>query len=72
MSTDTVKTYSTEEIAERLGRHVNSIRRNLREGDLEGEKWSNEWIVTDDALREWLPAPIYEEAFGSAKTDTEE
>ena len=71
MPTDTVKTYSTEEIADRLGRHVNSIRRNLREGDLEGEKFSNEWIVTDDALREWLPAPIYQEAFGPAKTDTD-
>jgi excisionase family DNA binding protein len=71
MPTNTVKTYSTEEIAKRLGCHVNSIRRNLRRGQLEGEKWSNEWIVTDDALREWLPAPIYQEAFGSAKTEHE-
>jgi len=61
----TTKTYRPEEIANRLGRHVNSIRRNLREGDLDGEKWSNEWIVTDEALQEWLPAPIYEDAFGT-------
>jgi excisionase family DNA binding protein len=58
-------TYSPQEIADRLGRHVNSIRRNLREGELKGEKFSNEWIVTEEALQEWLPAPIYREHFGS-------
>ncbi len=66
MPTDmSTKTYSAEEIADRLGRHVNSIRRNLREGDLEGVKFSNEWIVTKDALREWLPAPLYENHFAN-------
>jgi ATP-dependent Lon protease len=59
-------TYTPEEIAERLDRHVNSIRRNLRKGQLEGEKWSNEWIVTDEALQEWLPVPVYQEHFGEA------
>lgn len=58
-------TYSPQEIADRLGRHVNSIRRNLREGELEGEKFSNEWIVTEQALQEWLPAPIYREHFAN-------
>lgn len=58
-------TYSPQEIADRLGRHVNSIRRNLREGDLDGEKFSNEWIVTESALQEWLPAPIYRKHFGN-------
>jgi excisionase family DNA binding protein len=58
-------TYSPQEIADRLGRHVNSIRRNLREGELKGEKFSNEWIVTEEALQEWLPAPIYREHFGN-------
>jgi len=57
------KTYSPQEIADRLGRHVNSIRRNLREGDLEGEKFSNEWIVTEEAIRNWLPTPIYRKHF---------
>lgn len=71
MPTNTVKTYTTEEIADRLDRHVNSIRRNLREGDLKGEKWSNEWIVTDDALRDWLPGPVYQNAFKSTKTEDE-
>ncbi|WP_118827695.1 helix-turn-helix domain-containing protein [Salinibacter ruber] len=58
-------TYSPQEIADRLGRHVNSIRRNLREGELKGEKFSNEWIVTEEALQEWLPAPIYREHFAN-------
>lgn len=61
----TEKTYSPEEIAERLDRHVNTIRRNLRQGDIEGQKWSNEWIVTDRALKKWLPGPIYRQHFGS-------
>jgi hypothetical protein len=58
-----MNTYTPEEIAERLDRHVNSIRRNLRKKQLEGEKWSNEWIVTEDALRKWLPGPIYRQHF---------
>jgi len=60
----TMETYNPQEIADRLGRHVNSIRRNLREGDLEGEKFQNEWIVTDKALREWLPEALYRNHFG--------
>ncbi|MCS3937347.1 IS30 family transposase [Salinibacter ruber] len=60
-----MKTYTPEEIAERLDRHVNSIRRNLRKGQIEGQKFSGEWIVTEDALREWLPAPLYENHFAS-------
>lgn len=63
--TMTAETYSPQEIADRLGRHVNSIRRNLREGDLDGEKFSNEWIVTEEAIQEWLPAPIYREQFAN-------
>lgn len=67
-TTDTMpqnRTYSAAEIAEALDRHPESIRRNLREGDLEGEKFSNEWIVTEEALQEWLPAPIFREHFGN-------
>lgn len=56
--------YSAAEIAEALDRHPESIRRNLRDGDLEGEKFSNEWIVTEEALQEWLPHPMYERHFG--------
>jgi len=61
----TMETYNPQEIADRLGRHVNSIRRNLREGDLEGEKFSNEWIVTEEALKEWLPTALYRKHFAT-------
>lgn len=59
----TMETYNPQEIADRLGRHVNSIRRNLREGDLKGEKFQNEWIVTEKALKEWLPEALYQNHF---------
>jgi len=61
------RTYSAEEVADRLDRHTESIRRNLRNDKLKGEKWSNEWVVTDEALREWLPAAIYERHFGQTE-----
>jgi excisionase family DNA binding protein len=61
------KVYRVDEVAEHLGRHVESIRRNLRKGQLEGEKWSGKWIVTEEALQEWLPAPIYREHFANEK-----
>jgi len=63
------QTYTADEVADRLGRHTESIRRNLRKGQLEGEKWSNKWVVTDEALQEWLPGPVYEDAFGTESTD---
>jgi len=68
--TDTMpetRTYSATEIAEALDRHPESIRRNLRQGELEGEKFSNQWIVTDEALRDWLPAPLYRKHFGQTE-----
>lgn len=60
-----MKTYTPEEIAERLDRHVNSIRRNLRKGQIEGQKFSGEWIVTEEALQEWLPPALYEKHFSN-------
>jgi len=61
----TRRTYNAKEVAERLGRHPESIRRNLRDGDLEGERFGKEWVVTDEALRDWLPTPLYDRAFGN-------
>lgn len=64
MSLKAVATYTVDEVSERLDRHPESIRRNLRKGQLEGEKWSRQWIITDQALRDWLPEAIYRETFG--------
>lgn len=64
-ATDTAsRTYTVEEVADALDRHPESIRRNLRKGQLEGEKWSRQWFVAEDALREWLPEAIYRRHFG--------
>jgi len=56
--------YSPEEVAEALDRHPESIRRNCRKGQLDGTKWSGEWVISKEALEEWLPAPVYRDAFG--------
>jgi excisionase family DNA binding protein len=58
------RTYSADEVAERLDRHTESIRRNLRKGQLDGKKWSNKWVIPEDALKEWLPEEIFEQKFG--------
>ena len=62
-------TYSPEEVAEATGRNIHTIYRALRGGKLPGEKFGGEWIITDDALQEWMPAPLYRKHFG---TETDE
>lgn len=59
------KKYSTKEIAEAMDRHVNSVRRNLQRGDLEGHKVGNEWVITRKALEDWLGEELFEIYFGS-------
>jgi len=58
------KTYTPEEIAEKTGKSVHTVYRHLRDGRLAGEKFSGEWVVSREAVREWLPAPLFEEHFG--------
>ena len=58
-------TYSPEEVAKATSRNIHTIYRNLRSGKLEGEKFGGEWVITDDALQEWLPAVKYREFFGT-------
>lgn len=59
------KTYGTQEIADALDMHVNSIRRNLQQERIRGRKIGNEWVVTESALREWLGDELYEIHFGT-------
>lgn len=63
------KTYTPQDIADATGRHPESIRRNLREGDLRGNKMGNEWIVTADALRDWIGNELFEIYFGTDTTE---
>ena len=59
------RTYSPQDIADATGRHPESIRRNLRESDIRGHKMGSEWVVTPDALQEWLGDELFEIYFGA-------
>lgn len=59
------ETFGTQEIANALDMHVNSIRRNLQQERIRGRKIGNEWVVTESALREWLGDELYEIHFGT-------
>ena len=63
------KTYSPQDIADATGRHPESIRRNLREGDLRGNKMGNEWVVTPDALRDWLGNELFDVFFDAGEEE---
>jgi hypothetical protein len=62
---DRPRTYSPKDIADATGRHPESIRRNLRDGDIEGHKMGSEWVVTPDALQKWLGDDLFEIYFGT-------
>ncbi|MCS4185238.1 helix-turn-helix domain-containing protein [Salinibacter ruber] len=57
------QTYSTQEVADAVDMHPNSIRRNLQKKRIRGQKVGNEWIITESALREWLGDELYEIRF---------
>jgi hypothetical protein len=61
---DRPRTYRPKDIADATGRHPESIRRNLRDGDIEGHKMGGEWVVTPDALQKWLGDDLFEIYFG--------
>jgi excisionase family DNA binding protein len=65
-------TYTPDEVAERTGRHKETIRRKLRSGQLDGFKFGQEWRVTSDALRSWLGDDAYEAFFASEPAGTED
>jgi excisionase family DNA binding protein len=60
------QTYSTQEVADAVDMHPNSIRRNLQKERIRGQKVGNEWVITESALREWLGNELYEIRFGQA------
>lgn len=57
-------TYNPSEVAKATGRHPGTIRRLLREGEIEGHKVGGEWIIFPDALRDWLGEEVYQHFFG--------
>lgn len=58
------QTYSPSEIADATDRHPESIRRDLRNGKIEGHKMGERWKVTPSALRDWLGDELFEVYFG--------
>jgi len=61
----TKQTYNTEEVAEAVDMHPNSIRRNLQRDKIRGRKIGNQWVITQSALREWLGDELFEIHFAS-------
>jgi excisionase family DNA binding protein len=45
---------STEEAAEKLGYHVEHIRRMMREGSIQGLKIGRTWLVRREALDSFM------------------
>jgi len=47
--------WSVEELSEASGKSKQWVRQLLREGeDLSGHKVGRDWVVTDEAARDWL------------------
>jgi len=44
---------TTQEAAEKLGYHVESVRRMLRDQELEGVKWGKSWFVLRASIKEY-------------------
>lgn len=57
---DTKQTYGTEEIADALDLHPNSVRRKLQNDEIRGRKIGNRWVVPHTALRDWLGDELFE------------
>ena len=49
--------FELPELSEKLGCHINTLRRYLREGRIKGRKIGAKWLVSEDALREYFCPP---------------
>lgn len=49
-----IKIYTVPELCELLQLTPQSVRKYLREGKIKGRKAGTKWIVTDEALKEFL------------------
>jgi len=43
--------YTAEEVAYRLDQDAESIRQLIRDRDLDGVKWSGQWIISNDDFK---------------------
>lgn len=56
--------FTTQEAAEKLGFHVKSIPKMLRDKILEGERWGRDWFVYKKSVDAYL-----KKTMGMSKTD---
>ena len=51
---DLAEFYTTQEAADKLGFHVNTIPMMLRNKTLEGMKFGNSWLVSKKSVKKYL------------------
>jgi excisionase family DNA binding protein len=49
---------TVEDAAKKLGYHLESIRRMLREKELDGIKWGRYWLVSKESVENYLSQNI--------------
>lgn len=54
MSLEDIKIYTIPELTEILRLTPQSVRKQLKEGKLKGRKVGTKWLVTEDAVIEYL------------------
>lgn len=52
--TDPIKVYSLTEVSSLLGVGYQSLRKFIKRGDIKARKVGTKWIVTENALKEYL------------------
>ena len=51
---DLTQYMTTEDAAKKLGYHLESVRRMLRDKELEGMKWGGVWLVSIESVEAYL------------------
>ena len=52
--TDPIKVYSLVEVGNLLGVGYQSLRKFIKRGDIKARKVGTKWIITENALKEYL------------------
>lgn len=51
---ETTTAYSIEEVAERLNVTPETVRRNIRQGNIKAKKVCRRWYITEQALTDYV------------------
>lgn len=55
-----LRLYTVEDLAERLGVHIDTVRDLLRRGKLKGKKLAKRWYVPEQALEAYFLSDAFE------------